>query len=257
MSSNKNLRVKSGDFCFLGYTTSMINAIRLELRAFATPERAKSNAWFFKTGKGEYGEGDVFLGLTVPDTRKVAKKYRDVPLVVIEKLLDSQYHEERLCGLLILVEQAHKADQKTFKKIYTFYIKHRHRVNNWDLVDLSAHKIIGRYMQEYGEPRKILYTYAHSKNLWERRIAILSTYWFISNNDFSDTLSVSEILLHDSHDLIHKAVGWMLREVGKRDLQTEEDFLKRYYKTMPRTMLRYAIEKFSEDTRQQYLTGKI
>jgi 3-methyladenine DNA glycosylase AlkD len=236
---------------------NMITQIRLDLRSHATPERATSNEWFFKTGPGEYGEGDVFLGLTVPDTRKVSKKYVAAPFTVIEQLLDSKYHEERLCGLLILVEQTKKADEKTLRRIYTFYIKHRKRVNNWDLVDLSAHKIVGRYLHEYTQPRDVLYKYAHSKDLWEKRIAVLATFWFISKNDFKDSLAIAEILLHDTHDLIHKAVGWMLREVGRKDIKAEEEFLQKHYKTMPRTMLRYAIEKFPEEKRQHYLKGLI
>lgn len=230
--------------------------IQKDLRVFATKERAISNAWFFKTGAGQYGEGDVFLGVTVPDIRKVVKKYKQVSFAEIEILIHSKYHEERLLGLLILVEQAKTTDEKTLKKIVDFYIKNRKSVNNWDLVDLSAPRILGKYLFESAKPTDILYTYAHSKNLWEKRIAVLSTFWFISKGDFRDSLAIAEILLHDNHDLIQKAVGWMLREVGKRDLKIEEDFLKKHYQKMPRTMLRYAIEKFPEEKRQAYLKGR-
>jgi 3-methyladenine DNA glycosylase AlkD len=231
----------------------MITLIKKELRICATQEKARTNERFFKTGTGHYGEGDIFIGVAVPDIRKVAKKYHHALFETIAELTASPVHEERLLGLLILVGQAQKADEKTLKKIFNFYIKNRKGVNNWDLVDLSADKIVGRYLFEYDKPTEILYRYAHSKNLWEKRIALLSTFYFIKQGSFDHTLKIAEILLCDTHDLIHKAVGWMLREVGKRDQKAEEGFLKKHYKKMPRTMLRYAIEKFPEEKRLRYL----
>lgn len=232
-------------------------ALQKSLRAFASEERAQANQWFFKTGPGSYGEGDIFIGVTVPDIRKVAKQYHDADFETISAQLASPYHEDRVLGLLILVEQSRKADEKMHKKIVDFYLNKRKGVNNWDLVDLSAPRILGRYLYEYKKPTNILYTFAHSKNLWEKRIAVLATFWFISKNDFKDALTIAEILLNDEHDLIQKAVGWMLREVGKRDLLAEEVFLKTHLHGMPRTMLRYAIEKFPEAKRQAYVTGSI
>lgn len=215
-----------------------------DLQKFASPAKAKSSAWFFKTGPGQYGEGDVFIGVTVPDQRKVANRYKDLPLVEIEKLLSSPIHEHRLTALIIL------AGKTVDKEIYDFYFRHTDRINNWDMVDLSA-QIVGKYLQD--KDRNMLRKLAVSKNLWERRIAIVATHTFIKANDFATTFTIAEILLKDAHDLIHKAVGWMLREVGKRDQEAEEKFLKKYYKTMPRTMLRYAIERFSEKKRHEYL----
>jgi len=173
----------------------------------------------------------------------------------LQTLLNSKIHEERLISLLILVEKYDKADEKVKDKIFRFYKKNRRKINNWDLVDLSAPKILGIHL--LNRDKQILYKYAHSKNLWERRISIISTYSFIKNNDFDTTLEISGILLNDDHDLIHKAVGWMLREVGKQDLKTLEKFLKPRYNKMPRTMLRYSIEKFPEMKRKKYLKGKI
>ncbi len=233
-----------------------LTQLRKELKSHAQPERAKFHARFFKTGPGEYGEGDKFLGLPVPKTRKVARQFRELSFVNIEKCLASKWHEERFAGLLILVDQFKRAkDEKTQKTIYQFLIKHVNSMNNWDLVDTIVHHIIGVYLFE--RDRKLLYQYVKSKSLWKRRIAIISTYYFIKEKDFDDTLALAEILLHDKEDLIHKAVGWMLREVGNRDRKTEEAFLKKHYKTMPRTMLRYAIEKFPETLRKKYLHGKI
>lgn len=215
------------------------------IRDQANPEKAKFLARYFKTGKGEYGEGDVFLGLTVPQIRTIAKKYKDLPLSQIEKLLQSKFHEYRLTALIILT---HK---KLTKEIVDLYLQNTKYVNNWDLVDLSSHEILGTFLLD--KPRKILYTLAKSKNIWERRIAVISTFAFLRKNDISDSLKLAELLVHDSHDLMHKAVGWMLREIGKVDQEAEEDFLKKYYKVMPRTMLRYAIERFSSQKRQEYL----
>jgi 3-methyladenine DNA glycosylase AlkD len=228
--------------------------VKQELNKFTDKEKAKILSRFFKTGKGEYGEGDVFIGIKVPDQRKVAKKYyKEILLSDIEKLLKSEVHEHRLTALLILTYKYPKLSAKEKKKIIDFYIKHTDYINNWDLIDLSAPKILGQYLLEKPDERKILYKFAKSKSLWERRIAILTTYTFIRNQQFNDTLAISELLLNDDHDLIHKGVGWMLRELGNRDQKTEEGFLKKHYKIMPRTMLRYAIEKFEEGKRQYYL----
>lgn len=230
-----------------------IVAIRKELRAYANPEKVAVYKRFFKTGKGQYGEGDLFLGVSVPHTRIVAKKYVEASFPIITQLFSSPYHEERLLAVLLLVQKTHNADELAFKEIYEYYLEHRKGINNWDLVDLSAHKIVGRYLHTYHKSADCLYTFAHAENLWERRIAILSTFWYINTGSFAHTLALAEILVHDPHDLMHKAVGWMLREVGKRDMKIEEEFLKTHYTTMPRTMLRYAIEKFPEKKRQEYL----
>jgi 3-methyladenine DNA glycosylase AlkD len=230
-----------------------VEDLKRQLRLFGDVERAVLLQGFFKTGKGQYGEGDIFLGVTVPNTRIVAKKFTDLYIFEIEDLLYSKIHEERLCALLLLVEKYSKTDEKGKKEIFNFYIKNAKRVNNWDLVDLSAPKIAGGYLLD--KDKKILYKFAKSKNLWEKRISILSTFWFIKYGKFKDSFKIAEILMNDKHDLIHKAVGWMLREIGKRNLVEEEKFLKKYYKKMPRTMLRYAIEKFPEEKRLQYLKG--
>lgn len=228
-----------------------IRKLQKDLQKLANSEKAKILQRFFKTGKGGYGEGDVFLGVMVPEQRKVAKKYKDLTLKEIQQLLNSKIHEHRLTSLFILVDKYKKADEKTKKKIFDFYLKNKNNINNWDLIDLSAPNIIGDYLLD--KPRDILYKLAKSKSLWERRISILSTAAFIRNGQFDDTLRISEILINDKHDLIHKGVGWMLREVGKRNQAIEERFLKKYYKKMPRTMLRYAIEKLPENKRKFYL----
>ncbi|HNW96324.1 MAG TPA: DNA alkylation repair protein [Candidatus Paceibacterota bacterium] len=206
---------------------------------------------FFKTGKGQYGEGDVFVGIVVPVQRIIAKTYQNLALLDIQKLLDSKIHEERLIALLILVFQFQEVDLKKRRIVFDFYLKNTKNINNWDLVDLTAPNIVGQYL--LNKDRKILYKLARSKDLWKKRIAIISTFTFIKNNQFEDTLAIAGILLNDKHDLIQKAVGWMLREVGKRNLGIEEEFLQKYYQKMPRTMLRYAIEKFSEKKRKYYL----
>ena len=229
--------------------------LRKEIKSVSNPAKAKFLQRFFKTGKGEYAEGDVFLGIVVPVQRQLANKYTELSFDDLEKLISSKYHEERLIELLILVERFKKADEDEKEKIVQFYLDNRKGINNWDLVDLSAPKILGEYL--LNKNRKILFRFAKSKDLWEKRIAVLSTFTFIMNNDFDDALKIYEILVNDKHDLIHKAVGWMLREIGKIDLKTEEKFLKKYYKTMPRTMLRYAIEKFPEKKRKAYLEGRI
>lgn len=225
--------------------------LKQELKNLANPKQAEVLQRFFKTGKGEYGEGDVFLGIRVPVQRKVAKQFKDLELLEIGELLNSEIHEERLVSLLILIEQYQKADEKLKKKLYDFYLSNAKNINNWDLVDLSAPKIMGDYLLD--KSRVILYKLAKSENLWEKRIAILSTFTFIRNNEYEDTLKIAEILLSDKHDLIHKAAGWMLREVGKKDQMVEEVFLKKFCKIMPRTMLRYSIERFDKGKKEFYM----
>src|SRR3989344_4762010 len=230
----------------------MLENLKKEMLELASAEKAKVSSWFFKTGKGQYGEGDVFLGLTVPEQRLIAKKYVDLPFPDIKKLLDSKYHEHRLTGLLILVKRYEKAnDEKEKKQIIDFYLKSRRAVNNWDLVDLSAPRMLGEYL--YGKDKAILYRFAYSQNLWERRIAVLATFWFISKGKFEDSLKIAKLLVTDQHDLIHKAVGWMLREIGKRDEKELIKFLDKHYKKMPRTMLRYSIERLGEKKKKHYM----
>lgn len=231
-----------------------ISVLKKELKKISNPRQAKVLRRFFKTGKGEYGEGDIFLGVKVPDQREIADKFQKLSLGDLEKLLNSKVHEYRMTALLILIKQYKKADEREKKKIFNFYLKNSRNINNWDLVDLSAPKIVGDYL--LNKPRNVLYKLARSKNLWERRIAIISTWIIIRNNEFDDTLKISKMLLKDEHDLIHKAVGWMLREVGKRDQKIEEEFLRKYYSKMPRVMLRYAIERFDEKKRKFYLNKK-
>jgi len=234
----------------------MLSKIKKELKSLASKKDAQILQRFFKTGKGEYGEGDIFLGIRVPVQRQVVKKYWQMDLREVEVLLKSKIHEYRLVALLILVKKFEQGNEKTKKKIFNLYLKNTKYINNWDLVDLSAPNIVGTYLLD--KDRDILYKLAESQSLWERRISILATYTFIKQGEYQDTLKISEVLLKDKHDLIHKAVGWMLRELGKRIDQTiEEKFLKKYYKSMPRTMLRYAIERFSEKKRKKYLIGKI
>lgn len=232
-----------------------MNHIKKELQELADPKKALVLQGFFRTGKGEYGEGDVFIGVTVPNTRKVAKKHSHIQFREVRPLLESRIHEERLAGLLILVEKFKKATGEQRKEIVDFYMQNLSGVNNWDLVDLSVDKILGEYL--FDKDKKVLSEYARSDSLWKKRIAIVSTYAFIKKNRFEQTLKISGLLVNDKHDLIHKAVGWMLREVGKRNLSVEEKFLKKHYKKMPRTMLRYAIEKLPERERKAYLEGKI
>ena len=232
-----------------------LTELRKKIKLLASPEVSKTMQWFFKTGKGEYGAGDRFAGLKVPTQRKLAREFRDLTLNELKILLSTSIHEERLISLFILIGLYEKGSDKLKQKIFSFYISNRKGVNNWDLVDLSAPKIVGKHLQD--KNKNLLFKFAVSKNLWERRIAVLATYEFIRNSDFKTTLRISEILLQDKHDLIHKAVGWMLREIGNRDINAEESFLKIHYKVMPRTMLRYAIEKFPELKRKKYLQGKI
>lgn len=233
---------------------SRLNKLRSELRELGSPEKAKFLLRFFKTGEGQYGFGDVFIGVTVPQQRIIARKYKNIVLKEVETLLKSPVHEERLTALFILVYQFEKGDENTKKEIYNFYLKNIKYVNNWDLVDSSAAQIVGDYLHD--KDKKVLYKLARSRNLWERRISIIATYDFIRRGRFDETLKISEMLLSDRHDLMHKAVGWMLRKVGKRDQKAEEEFLKTHYKTMPRTALRYAIEHFSPFKKAFYTTRK-
>jgi 3-methyladenine DNA glycosylase AlkD len=237
--------------------------IHNDLMQLANKEIAEHSQRFFKTGKGEYGEGDIFLGIRVPVLRKLVKKYRRIPIAEVRKLLHSKFHEERLLAVLMLVHlfknRSGTLDESgTYdgqKQIYCLYLENTKFINNWDLVDISAGNIVGAYL--YEKDRVPLYCLVKSQNLWERRISIISTIHFIRNYDFDDTLKIAEILLNDKEDLIHKAVGWMLREVGKRELEIEEEFLQEHYMKMPRTMLRYAIEKFPETRRKMYLRGEV
>ena len=229
--------------------------ISSDLRKFTDKEKAILLQRFFKTGKGEYGEGDVFLGITVPKQRQIAKKYALLSITDLQTLLNSKIHEERLTALLILVSQYKKADKNKDEKqkeiIFNFYLKNTKNINNWDLVDLTAPNIVGNYLLD--KDKSILYKLAISDNFWERMISIISTFAFIRNSYFKDAIKLSEILLKDKHDLIHKAVGWALREIGKKDLNSLIAFLDKHYKSMPRTMLRYSIEKLSETQRKYYL----
>ncbi|HUS59953.1 MAG TPA: DNA alkylation repair protein [Nevskiaceae bacterium] len=229
----------------------MLNQIKKDLQKLKNPQKAKISARFFKTGKGEYGEGDVFLGITVPQQRKIAKKYPDLNLKQLQNLLSSKIHEHRLTALFVLINKYRKADEKNKKEIFNFYLQNTKSINNWDLVDASSEHILGDYLLE--KNKTILYKLAKSNNLWERRVAIMATFEFIKNNRFQDTLKIAKILLKDKHDLIHKAVGWMLREIGKRNQKVAEEFLKKHCQKMPRTMLRYAIEKFPDNKRKFYL----
>ena len=227
-----------------------LDRIRKDLRALADPARAVVMQRFFKTGQGQYSEGDVFIGVPVPQSRKVAKSHQSCDLGTVGELLHSEIHEERLVGLLVLVHKYDSGD----KGIVEFYLENLEQVNNWDLVDLTAPGILGAHL--FNKSRSLLYRQARSKILWEKRIAIVATYYFIRKNDYGDTLKIAEILLKDEHDLIHKAVGWMLREVGKRDLKALETFLGHHHAKMPRTMLRYAIERLPEKKRKFYMLAE-
>lgn len=229
--------------------------IKQRLSGQSNPQIAKQLSKFFKTGKGQYAEGDIFIGIRMPVLRKIAKKALTLPLNDIPKLLKSKIHEHRMLALLILIYKYQKADNDLQSKIFKIFIDNRKYVNNWDLVDISSPHISGAYLLD--KDKTVVYKLAKSENLWDRRIAIVSTFAFIRNNQFEDTFKLAEILLNDKQDLIHKAVGWMLREIGKRDLKSEKNFLKTRYKKMPRTMLRYAIEKFDEPERQKYLKGLV
>jgi 3-methyladenine DNA glycosylase AlkD len=232
-----------------------LREIKTTLQNLANKKQAEIAQRFFKTGAGEYGEGDRFLGVKVPELRRLSRKNKDLPLADTVKLLKSKYHEERQLALFILALKFPSATESEQSKIYELYLKNTRHINNWDLVDCSAEHIIGAYLRE--RSKKQLHDLAKSEDLWERRIAILATYHYIKQNDYAETLKISGALVADKEDLIHKAVGWMLREVGNRDLAEEEGFLKKHYRRMPRTMLRYAIEKFPESKRQRYLKGEI
>lgn len=232
-------------------TENRVNGIAAQLTEAAIPEKVSVLSSFFKTGKGEYGEGDVFIGVKVPDNRKVAKRNADASPEVVEALLDSPVHEHRLCALLILVEQYVKGDASRKEEIYTFYLSHTSRINNWDLVDLSAPNIVGRHLLD--ADKTILRRLAMSYMLWERRIAVVSTLWFVRKGVLAPTLELVEMLLGDRESLMHKACGWALREVGKKDRKCLTDFLDKHASDMPRTMLRYAIEKFDKEEREHYM----
>jgi len=227
----------------------VINALKL----VATEERRKVNEWFFKTGKGEYGYGDIFIGVTVPNIRKIAKKFsQEISLKELVELIRNPIHEVRLCALIILVNKYKKEDSE---KIYQYYLKHLNSVNNWDLVDTSAPYIVGDYLYKNSKKSKILLEFSQSENLWIRRISIVSTLTFIKNNEFNQTLKIANLLIYDDHDLIHKAVGWMLREIYKRDESLIKQFLRQNYAQIPRTTLRYAIERMDKEERLLYLKG--
>jgi len=230
-------------------------SITKRLKKLGNQEQAAVSQRFFKTGPGEYGEGDIFLGIKVPVLRKLAKEYLNLSLKEVQTILDSKYHELRLLSLFVMVDQFSKGDRKKQKNIYALYLKNTELINNWDLVDSSAHHIVGPYLMD--KSKAPLYELAQSGLLWERRIAIMATFYYIKNDKYTDTLKIAGRLLADKEDLIHKAVGWMLREIGKRHRPSEEKFLKKHYHNMPRTMLRYAIEKFPEPKRQRYLKGQI
>lgn len=229
-------------------------AIQARVRKLGRRKYAEAAQWFFKTGPGEYGEGDVFVGIKVPVLRKLARECGGADEPTLRTLLASAVHEDRLLALMILVQQFEKGTETDRTRIYRLYLSHTDRINNWDLVDLSAPRVVGGYL--LNRSRKPLYRLVRSKSLWERRISVLATFMFIRDSDFADALAIADRLLHDKVDLIHKAVGWMLREVGKRDMAVLESFLKTRCAVMPRTMLRYAIERFPEPKRQVYLKAK-
>lgn len=236
----------------------MFSVIEKDIHAHkGSLEKRKILSRFFKTGKGEYGEGDQFLGIPVPCQRNIAKKYyKQCSFEDIEKLLKSIWHEYRLIGLFLLVYRFDRADREEKRKVFYFYIQNIPSINNWDLVDTTTPHIIGEYMVLYPEEKKRLYHWAKSKNIWERRISLLATFAFIKRNQYEEIITLSETLLGDTHDLIHKASGWMLREVGKRDKQTLTHFLESFSHQMPRTMLRYALEKHSPEERRKYMAKK-
>jgi 3-methyladenine DNA glycosylase AlkD len=236
-------------------TAPTLAAIRAELHKLGNPVRGVHSQRFFKTGPGQYGEGDKFLGLTVPEMRGIVRKYRELDDAAVLKLLSSSWHEERLVALLLMVEAYDRGDDPRRAHIHRAYLANTARINNWDLVDASAGDIVGQHL-EAGDIT-LLERLARSESLWERRIAIVSTFYFIKRDEFRPTLKIATLLLGDSEDLIHKATGWMLREVGKRDRAVLDRFLKKHYKRMPRTMLRYAIERHPERVRKQYLAGTI
>lgn len=231
-----------------------------ELQAAATPERAKASAWFFKTDKGQYGEGDIFIGISTPTLRAICKKYSSLALNDLEVLLHDPIHEYRMAALMILVSQMKKAKGETRQLIYEFYLKNIGQINNWDLVDCSAREIVGNYL--FDKDRSILYTMATSDHLWAQRVAVIASWYFINNGQYEDTFRIAEILLSHKHDLIHKAVGWMLREIWKKELakgngiSEVEQFLEKNIRLIPRTALRYSIEKMTEERRKYFMQLK-
>jgi len=229
--------------------------VQKRLKKQGNPEHAAISQRFFKTGPGEYGQGDMFIGIRVPVLRKLIKEFKDLPASEVAILLRSPIHEERLLAILLFVRIFKKGDDDVKKDIYNLYLKSTKFINNWDLVDASAEHIVGAYLSD--KNKAPLYRLAQSQALWERRISIMATFHFLKHHEFSETIKICNMLLSDRHDLIHKATGWMLREIGKRDLKIEEKYLTAHYKKMPRTMLRYAIEKFPEEKRQRYLKGSI
>lgn len=236
-------------------SASTAQKIANELQGIADPERAKVSQRFFKTSVGEYAEGDIFLGIRVPVLRAQVKRLESTALEEVAKLIRSRFHEVRLFALFLLVHKFTRGSQATKTAIFDIYLANTKHVNNWDLVDSSAYQIVGCHLEN--TDKEILYQLAESASLWERRIAIVATYWFVKKGKFEATLTLAEALLEDDQDLIHKAVGWMLREVGNRDAEVEKAFLDKYYQQMPRTMLRYAIEKFPQEQRKKYLRGEI
>lgn len=229
--------------------------VKKELKTYINKEKKAFLPKFFRAHPGGYGEGDKFLGVVVPDQRRIAKKYKNLALSEIETLLKSKYHEERLTGLFILTIQFEQSKDKEKEKLAKFYIKNISSVNNWDLVDSTAHKILGPYL--INKDKKLLYEWVDSNSIWKRRTSIMTTFYFIKYGNFQDTLKLASKLLDDREDLIHKAVGWMLREIGKNDVKTLEKFLRNNYKKMPRVMLRYSIEKMPTQKRIAYLRSEI
>ena len=237
---------------------STAEQVILEINRFAKPEEVEGKKRFFKTAPGDYGEGDEFIAVSNGELRKIAKLHKELSFAEIEKLLDSRIHEHRQIGLFILVLKFEKSGRapEIQKNVYDFYLAHLGAVNNWDLVDTSAHRIIGAFLLDEKD-RSVICTLADTGDLWQERVAIIATFAFIRNMDFNTTFNLAKKFLSHQHDLIHKAVGWMLREIGKRDFAAEDKFLKKHYRKMPRTMLRYAIEKFPEDLRRKYLKGEV
>jgi 3-methyladenine DNA glycosylase AlkD len=230
-----------------------VKALKAALAKIATPERAKSSAWFFKTGEGEYGEGDTFIGVSVPDLRRVALQHREIEIDAVADLLASAIHEHRLAALEILVAKFEEGDAKERKQIFDFYLRHTAGINNWDLVDASAPYIVGAHLRT--RSRRVLDRLAKSKSIWERRIAIVATFGFLNQGEVDATLRIAETLLDDKHALIHKAVGWALRESGKVSEEALVGFLREHYSRLPRTTLRYAIERFPPERRVRMLRG--
>ncbi|MBP7806984.1 DNA alkylation repair protein [Candidatus Saccharibacteria bacterium] len=231
------------------------NDLKTELNAHEDPTHAGLEQRFFKTYKGGYAEGDIFIGLRVPLIRKLTKAYATLPLSEIEELLESPIHEHRFAGLVIMTMQARKADETSLRDLYQLYLRRTDRINNWDLVDVSCRDVVGHYL--YDKSRQPLYELAVSPHLWERRIAMVSTAYFIGKHDLNDTFKIAQLLLHDDHDLIHKAVGWMLREAGKKDEAQLLAFLDKYAAIMPRTALRYSLERLNQVDKQHYMTLKL